>query len=171
MALLAFHAGSMDIFFAASGLGAGVAGFLFFNIPPARVYLGNAGSHFAGFLLAALSLALLADAPRVSMGLSVMMVFWLPILETGCLIFFRLNKRVSPFDKTNDHLALRFAARRFTRGQVWGAMSALAVLFAMAGVCVDRFFSIAFVCTILIGLGFVTVLTVGLLFLMEEHGA
>ncbi len=171
MALLAFHAGTMDIFFAASGLGAGVAGFLFFNIPPAKVYLGNAGSHFAGFLLAALSLSLVGDASRLSMGIGVLMVFWLPILETCCLIFFRLKKRISPFNKTNDHLALRFAACRLTRLQVWGAMSALAVFFALVGVLVERFFSVGLTFMIFLALGGVTIVTVGLLFMMEEHGA
>jgi len=169
--LLAFHAGSIDIFFMATGLAAGVAGFLFFNIPPARVYLGNAGSHFAGFLLAALSLALLADTPRISMGLGVLIVLWLPILETGCLIVFRLNKKISPFDKTNDHLALRFVAHSLTRGQTWGAMSAMAAFFAISGVILERFYTIPLACLIVVSIGVVTLVTVRLLFMAEKHGS
>ena len=34
-----------------------VLGFLFFNFPPATVFLGNSGSLFVGFLLASLGLA------------------------------------------------------------------------------------------------------------------
>ncbi len=171
VALLALHSGSIDILFMASGLAAGVAGFLFFNIPPAKVYLGNAGSHFSGFLLAAMSLALVGDAPCIPMGLGILIVFWLPLLETGCLVYFRLNKKISPFDKSNDHLALRFLACRLSRGQAWLAMVTLAVFFSIAGVLVERFYTVMLASFIVAGVGIVTVLTVRLLFLMEGHGA
>ncbi|MDD5409000.1 MAG: MraY family glycosyltransferase, partial [Candidatus Omnitrophica bacterium] len=34
------------------------SGFLVFNLPPARVYLGNSGSHFLGFMICAIALIL-----------------------------------------------------------------------------------------------------------------
>jgi UDP-GlcNAc:undecaprenyl-phosphate GlcNAc-1-phosphate transferase len=57
-----------------------VLGFLFFNFPPATVFLGNSGSMFVGFLLAALGLigslkattALAIGIPVVSLGLPVL---------------------------------------------------------------------------------------------------
>lgn len=43
---------------AAFGLAAAAAGFLLFNWPPARIFMGDVGSGFAGFMLFALVLAL-----------------------------------------------------------------------------------------------------------------
>ncbi len=37
-------------------LGAGVLGFLFWNFPPARIFMGDAGSSFLGFILGVLSI-------------------------------------------------------------------------------------------------------------------
>jgi UDP-GlcNAc:undecaprenyl-phosphate GlcNAc-1-phosphate transferase len=42
---------------AALFLAAGFAGFLVFNLPPARVFMGDVGSQFAGFVLAVLAVA------------------------------------------------------------------------------------------------------------------
>lgn len=51
-------------------LAAGFAGFLPFNWPPARIFLGDAGSQAAGFLLAALGVAVaLAGEARMSFAI------------------------------------------------------------------------------------------------------
>jgi UDP-GlcNAc:undecaprenyl-phosphate GlcNAc-1-phosphate transferase len=51
-------------------LAAGLAGFLPFNWPPARIFLGDSGSQAAGFLLAALGVAAaLAEQARLSFAL------------------------------------------------------------------------------------------------------
>ena len=46
------------------------AGFLVYNAPPARIFLGDAGSHLLGFVLAALALqALAADVSLPARGI------------------------------------------------------------------------------------------------------
>jgi UDP-GlcNAc:undecaprenyl-phosphate GlcNAc-1-phosphate transferase len=45
------------VYFAALVLGAGVLGFLPFNFPRARIFMGDVGSQFAGFVLAVLGVA------------------------------------------------------------------------------------------------------------------
>lgn len=47
-------------------LGASVAGFLFFNWPPAKIFLGDVGSGFIGFVLGALSLLLAKTEPLIA---------------------------------------------------------------------------------------------------------
>lgn len=59
---LALHRGEVAI--AAAAVAGGALGFLRFNFPPARIFLGDAGSLMLGFLLAALGAAL--AAPRLS---------------------------------------------------------------------------------------------------------
>ncbi len=55
-AILGWMAGN-ELFFATSALvAAAAAGFLFYNFPPARIFMGDAGSSALGFLAAALTL-------------------------------------------------------------------------------------------------------------------
>ena len=55
VALVLVHGAHVDLPLAWATVGA-AAGFLVYNAPPARIFLGDAGSHLIGFVLAALSL-------------------------------------------------------------------------------------------------------------------
>ncbi len=67
LALIGAVQGSPFVAAAALCLGAGFAGFLPFNIAPARIFMGDVGSQFAGFLLAVLGVAAAGfDAGQVS---------------------------------------------------------------------------------------------------------
>jgi UDP-GlcNAc:undecaprenyl-phosphate GlcNAc-1-phosphate transferase len=57
LAAVAALEGGWFVFAAALFLGAGFAGFLPFNLHPARIFMGDVGSQFAGFLLAVLAVA------------------------------------------------------------------------------------------------------------------
>jgi UDP-GlcNAc:undecaprenyl-phosphate GlcNAc-1-phosphate transferase len=57
LAVVAAILGGWFIFAAAVFLAAGFAGFLAFNLPPARIFMGDVGSQFAGFMLAVLAVA------------------------------------------------------------------------------------------------------------------
>lgn len=57
LALLAALEGGWFVYAAALFLAAGFAGFLPFNLHPARIFMGDVGSQFAGFMLAVLAVA------------------------------------------------------------------------------------------------------------------
>ena len=148
-----------------------ILGFLFLNFPPAKIYLGNAGSHCLGFILAALTLTLLGDVPSMAMGFSVLMILWLPVFETVCLVFFRLRKKINPLQKSDDHLALRFLGRGFTRQQVLLGMSAMAGLFSILGIYLYRSFTVPLAWSMALIVVVVSILMIFLLLFLEEHGA
>lgn len=56
MIVLALTAGSSVTFFLFALLGSSCLGFLFLNIPPARIFMGDAGSIFLGYSIAAILL-------------------------------------------------------------------------------------------------------------------
>jgi len=62
MAIGLLHAGAMSPW--ALALGAATLGFLPFNVPKARIFLGDVGSGTLGFVIAALLVQVLADLPR-----------------------------------------------------------------------------------------------------------
>ena len=81
--------GGRFVYFAALLLGAGIAGFLPFNFPRARIFMGDVGSQFCGFVLAVLGVAASRfDAVELSFLL-------LPMLLSGVLydVAFTLVRR------------------------------------------------------------------------------
>lgn len=116
-----------------------VSGFLIFNLPPARVYMGNAGSHFLGFLLGSVAL-LISYAPleRRFALLSPIFILGFPILDTTFLICMRLKKRISPFQKSNDHIALRLISRGFSPGKTLVVTGVWSFFFSLGGIVISQ---------------------------------
>jgi UDP-GlcNAc:undecaprenyl-phosphate GlcNAc-1-phosphate transferase len=113
--------------------------FLIYNFPPARIYMGNSGSHFLGFVLAAIALAIsYAPLERKIALLSPLLILGFPIFDTTFIILMRINKKRLPFKKTNDHLALRFLALGHSKKKVLSVMLALCLFFALCGVAVSQ---------------------------------
>lgn len=78
LALVAAGEGGWFVFAAALFLGAGFLGFLPFNIHPARIFMGDVGSQFAGFLLAVLGVAAAGfEASQVSFLVVPLLLFGL----------------------------------------------------------------------------------------------
>ena len=74
--------------------------FLVFNFHPARIYMGDGGSHLVGFTLAAL--------PLLVKGLYLApLILLVPIADTAFVAITRLARGVSPFKGGKDHLSHR----------------------------------------------------------------
>jgi UDP-GlcNAc:undecaprenyl-phosphate GlcNAc-1-phosphate transferase len=113
--------------------------FLCFNYPPAKVYLGNSGSHFLGFLLGSLAI-LISYAPvkREVALLSPIIILGLPIFDTGFLIVTRLRNKRSAFRKSGDHFALRLLKQGYSVKASLRYMLLLAVTYASLGVLLSQ---------------------------------
>jgi UDP-GlcNAc:undecaprenyl-phosphate GlcNAc-1-phosphate transferase len=115
------------------------AGFLIFNFPPAKVYLGNSGSHFLGLLLASVALIThYASQENAFALLSPVMILGLPIVDTVLLILFRVIKRKAPFKKSRDHLALKIGALGLSPLVTILVMYLLCFIFSACGVVLTR---------------------------------
>lgn len=82
-------------------------GFLRENRPPARIYMGDAGSLFLGVLLASLGILLRFDAPPVNAALAPILVLTVPVLDTTLVTLARLRHGISPFQGGRDHTSHR----------------------------------------------------------------
>ncbi len=107
-----FIALSLSGNFITAGLFAGLSGallsFLIFNFPKAKVVLGNSGSHFLGFLFAALSIH--GDYATLENPFSVLIplvILAFPIIDTLYIITARVKKGIIPIKKSRDHIFLR----------------------------------------------------------------
>ena len=92
---------------------AGVSlGFLFHNWFPARVYMGDAGAYFLGFMLAVLTVRLRPEGSTAIEGVVIaILLAALPIADTAFVVVARMRRGVHPFTAGRDHLSHRIQAR------------------------------------------------------------
>lgn len=92
-------------------------GFLRYNFNPASIFMGDTGSLFLGFILAALGIKLrfLSNTPLVTWLVPVC-VLALPIFDTTLVFVSRLRRRLNPFTTPGkDHISHRLVALGMTR--------------------------------------------------------
>lgn len=104
--------------FAALALAGSCLGFLRYNWRPARIFMGDSGSLFIGFILAAISLGESYTTIN-NIGLfAPFLVLGIPIYDTLLVIFFRILKGKSIFSGSRDHFAFRLEAMGYNRKKV-----------------------------------------------------
>ncbi|MFP4082631.1 MAG: glycosyltransferase family 4 protein [Candidatus Aminicenantes bacterium] len=110
-------------------------GFYPFNFPRAKIYLGDSGSLFIGFMLAVLSMAKIHR--KVSLAIALMIpiiILLLPILETLVTITRRIYRRKSIFIRDTDHFHYRFLKKGFTETKTTLFLIFISFLFSLAGI-------------------------------------
>ena len=103
LGLVAALQGGWFIYAACLILAAGILGFLPFNLHPARIFMGDVGSQFLGFVLAVLGVAAARlDAAQLSFLLVPLLLFAL-LFDTGFTILRRaaLGERISAPHRTH----------------------------------------------------------------------
>lgn len=88
-------------------------GFLVYNWNPARVFMGDTGSLFLGFLLAAVGIKLRFPANSASITWMIpILVLALPLFDTTLVFFSRLRRGRNPLTTPGkDHVSHRLARR------------------------------------------------------------
>jgi UDP-GlcNAc:undecaprenyl-phosphate GlcNAc-1-phosphate transferase len=108
-------------------------GVLAFNRPPASIFLGDAGAHLVGFLLAAATLAAGTGRPAwpgVPWAVLTCGVF---LFELAFLITQRTRKGLRWWRGSPDHVALRLQAAGVGRGMVDAGAALAAAALAVCG--------------------------------------
>lgn len=106
--VVAYQGGQILIAAFSLTLAGGTLGFLFWNRPPARIYMGDAGALFLGLLVASLSVRL--EPNPINRGASFaipILLLAVPILDTSVAVTSRLARGISPFQGGKDHLSHR----------------------------------------------------------------
>ena len=97
-------------------------GFFVFNFPPAKLYLGDSGSLFIGFLLGFISILFTwnnADNQILSYVISpIVLFFTIPLLDFFVIMHYRISNKLSPTTGGTDHISHRLLALRFSEKKV-----------------------------------------------------
>jgi UDP-GlcNAc:undecaprenyl-phosphate GlcNAc-1-phosphate transferase len=113
-------------------LSGAVLGFLLFNLPPASVFMGDAGSLFLGFSLAGLGLIAVRGTPGDPVPILVpLLAMGLPVLDTALAIFRRLLRGDPFFRADRGHIHHRLHDLGYPRTVVTLLMWGIAGVFSL----------------------------------------
>ena len=87
--IIGFERGLLGVTAASVTLAGALAGFLRFNFNPARIFLGDSGSLFLGFVLAVISVRGSQKGTTAVAILVPLLVLGLPLMDTGLAVFRR----------------------------------------------------------------------------------
>ncbi len=92
-------------------------GFLFYNLNPASIFMGDSGALFLGFILAAIGIKLrFPDNVTFVTWMVPVLVMGLPIFDTTLVIISRLRRRLNPATTPGrDHISHRLVAAGMTQ--------------------------------------------------------
>ncbi len=123
-----------------AALAAAVAGFLMWNVSPARIFLGDSGSHFVGFFLGAMALYTGPVAGSTFLAFVVVAMVFTPFLfDTAYTLVRRAWARKNVFTAHREHIYQRITPDPAKHRQVsivyfgLSALSGLAALLAAGG--------------------------------------
>jgi UDP-GlcNAc:undecaprenyl-phosphate/decaprenyl-phosphate GlcNAc-1-phosphate transferase len=111
-----------------------IAGFLFWNRPPARIFMGDAGSTFLGFLLGlgTARVGLRPDGPAWSWAVP-LCVAAVPCYDLVTVVALRLSQGRSPFHADKQHLSHRLVGRGLSPVVAVGAIHLMALASGASG--------------------------------------
>lgn len=104
--MIGFRYNNPYIFFLSLFLCAANLGFLFYNFPPAKIFLGDTGSQFIGFYVAAISIAGNTQYKGITaMTLLIpIIVMFIPLADTLLAVLRRIKYRQGIFTGDQHHL-------------------------------------------------------------------
>jgi UDP-GlcNAc:undecaprenyl-phosphate GlcNAc-1-phosphate transferase len=154
LAILAVHSGDIVMAVVMLALLGSLTGFLFFNFDPARVFMGDSGSLFLGFIIASASV-LCATKTETIVGLALpILALGIPIFDTLFAMLRRFLERRSLFAPDRSHFHHRLLALGFK--QRHAVITAYVVTLLVTGLGMLMLFTrntqtvIVFICILLL---------------------
>ena len=151
LAVIGTAIGQVDLAVVAAALAGGSLGFLAYNAKPARIFMGDCGSLFLGYMLAAAALGVQSTGEPVIGTLVPIVVLAVPIFDTTFVTVTRIlgGRRVT--QGGNDHTHHRLVRLGLSeRGAVLG-LSGVSALFAGAAVALFWTTAPLFLAVLLLG--------------------
>ena len=146
--------GAGAVQFIAVGMTGALLGFLCFNFPPARIYMGDGGAYFLGFLIGCLTIANSHKGTVFAALTAPLFVLALPILDTSLAILRRGLRGLPLFRPDRRHIHHHLLEMGFSRRQIVLALYTFTAIFLLLGLAAfwshDQYLPILAGCAVLI---------------------
>ena len=135
-------------------------GFLPFNMNPAKIFMGDTGSQFLGYMLAIISVLGLSKGAVVISFLIPFVILGLPLFDTSFAILRRILQRRPIMEADRGHLHHKLMDKGFSQKQTVAILYIISILLSVIAVLVaqtgtDQFLWIGFSVVIILTIGFV----------------
>jgi len=155
LGVMSLQMGQISTAILASIFAGSILGFLFFNLPPARIFLGDTGSMFLGMMLAVLTFV---TGGKLA---TVFAVFALVIIDAFYVIVKRIIRRQNPFTTADQtHLHHRFLRAGFSNQGALITIIIFSFTFGLATLYLEPKAK-------LITIGILTILTIGMFIILD----
>jgi UDP-GlcNAc:undecaprenyl-phosphate GlcNAc-1-phosphate transferase len=126
LGIVGLHNGQLPVACYAFTLAGALLGFLVFNFPPAKIYLGDGGAYLIGFTIAALSLTSSNKGSVAKVLFVTLIALGVPILDTTFAMVRRGLRGYPIFHADDEHFHHRLEKLGFSKRRI---------LFGLYGIC------------------------------------
>ena len=113
-------------------------GFLSYNFHPARIFMGDTGALFLGFILAAISIEGVMKSVATIAVIVPLMILGLPIFDTTFAIFRRFLNGKSIAEADKGHLHHRLLARGYSQQKTVLILYVISFIFSLIAILVSQ---------------------------------
>lgn len=122
-----------SVSFMTAGMIGAILGFLRFNFPPARIYMGDGGAYFLGFLIGTTTIVTSQKGTIFAALVAPLFVLALPIIDTSLAIMRRGVRGLPLFRPDRKHIHHRLLASGHSRRSVVLGLYAFTAVFLILG--------------------------------------
>jgi UDP-GlcNAc:undecaprenyl-phosphate GlcNAc-1-phosphate transferase len=142
-------------------------GFLFWNFPPAKIFMGDSGSLVIGFVLGVLTVrtTFLPPGKEWGAGFAPVIVLALPLYDLIVVSIIRMSRGKSPFVGDTNHFSHRLVARGMSRRTAVLCLYLVTAATSIAAILLPHVNSKAAAILIFCQ----TILILGVVALLEQH--
>ncbi len=126
--------GMPDVVVMTTVMAGALAGFLLFNFPPARIFLGDGGAYLIGFFVASVSLQSSRKIDILGPLLVMVVAMGLPILDTAFAIVRRAIRGLPVFRADAEHIHHRLISLGYSKGQALGILYSICAVLSLVGI-------------------------------------
>lgn len=117
-------------------LAGGLLGFLVFNFPPAKIFLGDGGAYLVGFCIAAVSTQSSQKGSVAAVLFVTIVALGLPILDTTFAMVRRTFRGFPLFHADDEHIHHRLEALGFSKQRIILGVYGICVMLSLVGLSI-----------------------------------
>lgn len=136
LAFVGYVGGHAEVMLVSILMAGALTGFLFFNFPPARIFLGDGGAYLIGFFVASVSLKSSQKGSVIAALLVIVIALGVPILDTLFAILRRSIRGVPIFSADAEHIHHRLILLGYSKGRALVAMYSVCVVLSLVGISI-----------------------------------
>lgn len=136
LAFVGHYSGKPEVVTISLVMAGALAGFLIFNFPPAKIFLGDGGAYLLGFFIASVTVFTSSKGSVIAALLVVIVALGVPILDTLFTIIRRALLGVPLFRADAEHIHHRLILLGFSKAKALVAIYAVCLSLSILGISI-----------------------------------